>query len=391
MSLTDPACKNAKPKEKPFKLADDKGLFLLVNPNGSKYFRLKYRFDGKEKMLALGVYPETSLRQARDKRSDAREKLAAGIDPGAIIKDKKLAKQITSENQNRLDAGQPILNSFEHITLEWLNSVAHLVTDITHKKKIRRFEKYVFPLIGGIAIDKVNSPHIQSLIKPIVAKNTLETAHRVRGEIACVFSYAIAHGLALHDPAQAIARQIPAQKVKHHAALIEPKDVGQLLRDIFNYQGTFVVQCAFRLPPYLFQRPGEIRQMEWKDIDLDTKEWRYLVTKRNIQHIVPLSTQAVAILKEIHPLTGTSRYVFPSSRGNGRPMSDGTIRTALRALGYDKDIMSAHGFRTTASTLLNEQGWSPDAIERQLSHMEQNENCDQHVKKKATGLVQVNP
>ncbi|MDP2393247.1 MAG: Arm DNA-binding domain-containing protein [Methylococcaceae bacterium] len=184
----------------PFKLADDKGLFLLVNPNGSKYFRLKYRFDGKEKMLALGVYPETSLKQARDKRSDAREKLTAGIDPWAIIKDKKLAKQITSENQNRLDAGQPILKSFEHITLEWLNSAAHLVTDITHKKKIRRFEKYVFPLIGGIAIDKVNSPHIHSLIKPIVAKNTLETAYRVRGEIACVFSYAIAHGLAIRDP-----------------------------------------------------------------------------------------------------------------------------------------------------------------------------------------------
>lgn len=277
------------------------------------------------------------------------------------------------ENKNRIDAGLPILNSFEHVTRDWLASVAHLVRDITQQKKIKRFEQYVFPAIGGLAINEINSPHIQSLIKPIVSQNKLETAHRVRGDIACVFSYAIAHGLAINDPAQAIAKQIPAQNVKHHAAIIDPKDVAQLLRDIFNYQGTFVVQCALKLSPFLFQRPGEIRQMEWKDIHLDAKEWRYLVTKKDIQHIVPLSTQAVDILKEIHPLTGTGRYVFPSSRGDGRPMSDGTIRTALKALGYDKEVMTAHGFRTTASTLLNEQGWTPDAIERQLSHMEQNE------------------
>jgi integrase len=179
----------------------------------------------------------------------------------------------------------------------------------------------------------------------------------------------IAHGFTDYDPAQAVGAQIPAQKVTHNAAITDPKEVGQLLRDISHYQGTFVVQTALRLSPYLFRRPGEIRQMEWKDIDLTAREWRYFVTKTEVQHIVPLSRQAVEILEAIKPLTGVGQYVFPSSRGDGRPMSDGTVRTALKTLGYEKDVMSAHGFRTTASTLLNEQGWSSDAIERQLCHM----------------------
>jgi integrase len=235
------------------------------------------------------------------------------------------------------------------------------------RKKIRRFEAHVFPVIGNMPVKDIKSPDIQSLVKPLFTR--LETAHRVHSEISAVFSYAIAHGLTDYDPAQAVAAQIPAQKVKHRAALTEPKEVAQLLRDIYSYQGTFVVKCALRLSPLLFQRPGEIRQMEWKDIDLTAKEWRYFVTKTEVLHIVPLSTQAVAILEEIKPLTGSVRYVFPSSRGDGRPMSDGTIITALKTLGYDSDVMTAHGFRTTASTLLNEQGWSPDAIERQLCHM----------------------
>ncbi|MGZ8236550.1 MAG: tyrosine-type recombinase/integrase [Methylobacter sp.] len=250
---------------------------------------------------------------------------------------------------------------------EWLASIAHTVRDITHNKKIRRFEAHVFPVIGSVGIGAIKSPDIFSLVKPLF--NKLETAHRVHSEISAVYSYAIAHGYTDYDPAQAVAAQLPAQKVKHRAALTEPKDVGQLLRDIGNYQGTFTVQCAFRLSPLLFQRPGEIRKMKWADVDLIAKEWRYFVTKTEVLHIVPLSTQAAAILEEIKPFTGSSQYVFPSIRGDGRPMSDNTIRTALKTLGYDSDTMTAHGFRTTASTLLNEQGWSPDAIERQLCHM----------------------
>jgi integrase len=360
---------NAKYGDKDYRLTDGGGLYLLVKTNGAKWWRFDYSIEGKRKTLSLGVYPVTGLADARRKAEEARKQISNGTDPSNTRKEAKAIKQLVAENESRLDAGLPILNSFEHIAREWLVSIAHTVRDITHQKKIRRFELYVFPVIGGMAIDEIKSPDIYSLIKPIISNNKLETAHRVHSEISAAFNYAIAHGFTDYDPAQAVAAQIPTQKVKHRAALTEPKDVAQLLRDIYSYQGTFVVQSALKLSPLLFQRPGEIRQMEWKDVDLDAKEWRYFVTKTEVQHIVPLSTQAVTMLEEIKPLTGDEQYVFPSIRADGRPMSNGTIIAALKTLGYDSDIMTAHGFRTKASTLLNEQGWSPDAIERQLCHM----------------------
>ncbi|MGR8930213.1 MAG: tyrosine-type recombinase/integrase [Gammaproteobacteria bacterium] len=279
------------------------------------------------------------------------------------------SKNQADEDQARLNAGLPIVNSFEYACREWLASTAHKTHDVTQQKKLRRFELYVFPAICSRPISEVKSPEVFDIVKPLIAKNQLETAHRVRSEISPAFAYTIAHGYTDYDPAQPIAAQIPGQKVKHNAAITEPREVAQLLQDIYCYEGTFVVKTALRLSPLLFQRPGEIRQMEWKDVDLAAKEWRYFVTKTEVQHIVPLSEQAAKLLESIQPLTGSGRYVFPSSRGDGRPMSDGTIRTALKTLGYESDVKSAHGFRTTASTLLNEQGWSPDAIERQLCHM----------------------
>lgn len=359
----------AKPNEKDYSINDGGGLSLFVGKTGTKLWRFVYTFTGKRKKLAFGAYPNVSLEAARRKAEEARENIANDIDPSAIRKAAKDARLQTAENEKRINAGLPVINSFEHVSREWLSATGHKVRDITQQKKIRRFELYVFPLIGSKPIAEIKSPDVFSIIKPLIAKNQLETAHRVNSEISAAYAYAIAHGFTDYDPAQPVAKQIPAQKVKHNAAVTEPKQVAQLLRDIFHYQGTFVVQCALRLSPYLFQRPGEIRQMEWKDIDLVAKEWRYFVTKTEVQHIVPLSNQAVTILEEIQPLTGSGRYVFPSSRGDDRPMSDDTVRTALKTLGYDSDVMSAHGFRTTASTLLNEQGWSPDAIERQLCHM----------------------
>jgi len=277
--LTDPTIKNAKPDVKDKRLNDGGGLYLLIKPNGAKWWRFDYSFEGKRKTLSLGVYPATGLADARRKAEEARTNIANGTDPSNTRKTTKVAKQLAIENEKRLDAGLPIINSFEHVAREWLNSISHIVRDITHQKKIRRFELYVFPCIGGKAISEIKSPDIYSLIKPIIVDNKLETAHRLHSEISAAFSYAIAHGFIDYDPAQAVAAQIPAQKVKHRAALTEPKDVALLLRDIYNYQGTFVVQCALRLSPMLFQRPGEIRQMEWKDIDLEAKEWRYFVTK----------------------------------------------------------------------------------------------------------------
>lgn len=365
--LTDVAIRNTKPADKDNRLNDGSGLYLLVKPNGAKWWRFDYTIESRRKTLSVGVYPATGLADARRKVEDARNQISNGIDPSDTRKKIKANQQLAAENGKRFDNGLPMLNSFEYVAREWFTSIAHTVNNTTHQKKIRRFEAHVFPVIGGMALSEIKSPAIYSLIKPLAGK--LETAHRVHSEISAIYGYAIAHGLTDYDPAQAVAKQIPAKKVKHRAALTEPKDVAQLLRDIYNYQGTFIVECAFRLTPLLFQRPGEIRQMEWKDIDLDAKEWRYLVTKTDVQHIVPLSTQAIAILEDVKPLTGGGRYVFPSSRGDGRPMSENTISIALKTLGYDGNVMTAHGFRTTASTLLNEQGWSPDAIERQLCHM----------------------
>lgn len=365
----DVVYRSAKPQEKDYSINDGGGLSLLVKKDGAKWWRFIYRFDGRQNRLSMGVYPATTLEMARRRSEEAREQLAGGINPSDLRNAAKATKKQQVEQDMRIDAGLPIINSFEHVCREWLDSLAHGVRGITLQKKKRRFELYVFPVIGSMPIADIKAPDIFAIIKPLIAKSQLETAHRLNSEISAAYAYAIAHGFTDYDPAQPVAKQIPAQKVKHNAAITEPKQVAQLLRDISCYQGTFVVQCALRLSPYLFQRPGEIRQMKWADVDLDAKEWRYFVTKTEVQHIVPLSTQAVAILEEIKPLTGHGQYIFPSSRGDGRPMSDGTVRTALKTLGYESDVMSAHGFRTTASTLLNEQGWSPDAIERQLCHM----------------------
>ena len=358
----------AKAKEKDFSINDGGGLFLFVGASGSKLWRFVYQFEGKREKIAFGAYPDTSLEHARRKAEEARMQIANNINPSQLRKQVKSVKLNAKLNENRINDGLPILGSFADVSHQWLNSVSHLTKATTAKRKKSRIERYAFPILGNKPINEIKSSEVLAILKPIIDKLQLETAHRLHGEISSIFAYGIIHNYTDYDPAQPVAKQIPAQKVKHRAALIDPKQVAQLLRDISNYQGTFVVQSAFRLSPMLFQRPGEIRQMLWDDIDLETQEWRPLVSKTDFHHIVPLSTQALGILEAIQPLTGSGQYVLPSIRGNGRPMSDGTIIAALKSLGYDSDVMTAHGFRTTASTLLNEQGWSPDAIERQLAH-----------------------
>jgi integrase len=364
----DAVYRAAKFKEKDYTINDGEGLVLLVKSIGVKSWRFIYRFSSKQNRLSFGAYPSTTLEAARRKAEKAREQIASDIDPSEVIKQaKQLISAKTEQVQRRAD-GLPIIDSFADIAWQWLGSMEHLTNPTTQLKKTSRLERLAFPTLGDIAINTIKSSDILATLKPLIEKKQLSTAHRLHGEISAIFAYGIVHNFIDYDPAQPVARQIPAQKIKHRAAIIDPNQVGQLLRDIYNYRGTFVVKLAFRLSPLVFQRPGEVRQLLWEDIDLEAHEWRPYISKTDFHHIVPLSTQALAILEEIRPLTGNGQYVFPSSRGDGRPMSDNTIRSALQSLGYDSDVMTAHGFRTTASTLLNEQGWSPDAIERQLAH-----------------------
>lgn len=364
----DTVYRAAKPKDKEYSIKDGGGLELVVKIDGAKRWLFRYRIDGKQTKVGFGIYPQTTLESARRKAEECRQQIAEGIDPGVIRRQEKAQKTIAMLDDARQRAGLPIAGSFADLAKLWLSSIEHLTNATTHIKKTSRIERLALPLLGDRPIQAIKSADVLSVLQPLIDKRQLETAHRLHGEISSIFAYAIVHNFAEYDPAQPVAKQIPAQKARHRAAIIDPKQVGQLLRDLYAYQGTFTVQMALRLSPLVFQRPGEIRQMLWADVDLPAGEWRPYISKTDFHHIVPLSKQAIEILQAMMPLSGSGQYVFPSSRGDGRPMSDNTIRTALITMGYDATIQTAHGFRTMASTLLNEQGWSPDAIERQLAH-----------------------
>ena len=354
--LSDPTCKNAKPKDKNYRLADEKGLYLEVRPNGSKYLRMKYRYGGKEKLLALGVYPETSLKEARAKRDEARKQLEQGIDPGENRKAMKAAQTADGE-------------TFEVIAREWFLKFQPTWAASHADKIITRLEKVVFPWLGVKPIATINAPEILAVIRRIEGRGALDTAHRALQNCGQVFRYAVATGRAERDPSSDLRGALPPCKREHFPALIEPKAVGELLRAIDGFQGTFTVQCALRLSPLLFVRPGELRQAEWKDIDLDAAEWRYVTSKTKTEHLVPLASQAVAILRELHSLTGQGRHVFPG-RDPHKAMSEAAVNAALERMGYDtKREVTGHGFRAMARTMLHETlGFPAEVIEHQLAH-----------------------
>lgn len=362
MALTDMQVKKAKSTEKPQKLSDGGGLYLLVQPSGAKYWRLKYRYLGVEKVLAFGVYPDISLLDARKQRDEARKLLANDIDPSAVKKVRKATNTALAEN------------SFELVAREWHTKNLHNWKQSNADKLINLLQNDIFPWLGKRPIGEIAAPELLQTIRRIESRGVLETAHRARSLCGQIFRYAVATGRAQHDPASDLRGALPAVKHKHHSSITEPKLIGQLLRDIDGYSGTYIVKCALRLSPLVFLRPGELRQAEWTEIDLDKAEWRIPADrmKMNTVHIVPLATQAVVILRELHPLTGDGKYVFPATYTTTRPMSENTIRVALRRLGYTSDDMTPHGFRSMASTLLNEQGFNRDAIERQLAHAERN-------------------
>jgi integrase len=356
--LTDMKVQKAKSKDKPISLFDGGGLYLLISPSGGKLWRFKYRFNNKEKKLALGSYPEISLQDARQRREDARRLLANDVDPDAVRKAQKQAK--TEETE-----------TFEVIAREWHTKFTPTWTPGHATTIMSRLERDLFPWIGKRPINGVKAPELLAVIRRVESRGALESAHRIRTIAGQVFRYAVATGRAERDPAADLKGALPQPGEKHHAAITDPKEVAPLLRALDDYQGYFIVKCALRLAPMFFVRPGELRHAEWSEIDLDESVWNIPASKMKMKqaHIVPLCRQAVEILTELKELTGSSKYVFPSGRSFARPMSNNAVNAALRRMGYDRETMTGHGFRAMARTILDEiLHVRPDYIEHQLAH-----------------------
>ncbi len=358
--LTEVAVKNAKGKDRVYKLADGAGMYLEVLPNGPKYWRLKYRFGGKEKRLALGVYPQVSLKEARSKRLEARKRLAEGIDPSNQRRQDKLARQVGAET------------SFRAVALEWYAKEKPHWSDSHSTRALWLLEKNLFPWVGNRPINEITPQELLATLKRTEIRGTLETANRAKQVAGQVFRYAVATGRAERDCSQDLKGALATPKKRHFAAITDPKEVKKLLLAMDEYRGTVVTKTALLLSPLLFCRPGELRQLEWSEIDLENQVIEIPLIKmktREQAHLIPLSTQALKLLRELQPITGYGKYVFPSARGGSRPLSENGVRTALRTLGYGNDTMTPHGFRAMARTILDEVlGYRVDWIEHQLAH-----------------------
>ena len=363
MPLVDTRIRSLKYPGKPTKYSDGGGLHLYLSASGKKLWRMTYYFERKEKLLSFGEYPIISLEKAREKRMEAKQLLADGIDPGA---QKKAAKEARRSEVN---------DTFRNIALEWHDT---RTADFTEKHRgtvMYRLEKYIFPLIGNEHVAGMEAPDILAVIRPIEHAGQNETARRLLQIISQVYRYAVITGRAKRNPASDLHGALRPRKVTHRAAITEPAKVGQLLRDCDNYKGYFPIVCALRLAPLVFVRPTELRAAEWGEFNLDGQEWRIPAVRMKMKqlHIVPLSRQAIQILEDLKAFSGNGKYLFPSTRTETRPLSDATLLNALRRMGYAKDEMCTHGFRSIASTLLNELGYNRDWIERQLAHSERND------------------
>lgn len=359
--LTAMEIEKAKPGTKPKYLFDGKGLFLLVTPNGGKWWRFKYRYANKQKLLSFGTYPEITLAEARQRRDESRKLLANGVDPYANRKAVKSAKD------------EALANSFEVIAREWHEDQNNKWSEDHAITIMARLEKDIFPWLGKKPLLEVTAKDLKSILDRVRSRGVIETARRVRTIVGQVFTYAISTDRANYDVAAGLKGYLPSsyKTKKHMAAVTDPKELGPLLRAIDGYQGGFVAKCALRLAPLLFVRPGELRHAEWSEIDLEAGEWNIPAAKMKMRqpHLVPLSSQAIEILRDIKPLTDHSKYVFPSTRTNTRCMSDNTINAAFRRMGFDGETVTGHGFRATARTILDEVlQVRVDYIEHQLAH-----------------------
>lgn len=359
MVLTDIAIRNAKPASKPYKRGDSGGLYLLITPTGGKLWRLKFRVAGKEKLLSLGAWPDISLAVARTKRDEARTSLAAGADPA---REKQQAK-----HRAKVAAG----DTFGEIGQEYIDKRKREGMADSTAGKAEFYLSRLTPNLGRLPISDITAPDLLAVLRIHEKAGKHETTNRLLQLASRIFRYAVATARLTSDPTRDLRGALTTPKTKHYAAIIEPKRVGELLRAIDGYQGMGIAKLALQLAPHVFVRPGELRHAEWAEIDLEASLWIIPAEKMKMRkpHRVPLSNQAIAVLKEVHTFTGPSGYVFPSVRTHSRPMSENTVNAALRRLGYGSDEMTGHGFRAMASTLLNESGkWSPDAIERALAH-----------------------
>jgi integrase len=360
MKLTDTAIRNARPGDRPRKLFDGDGLYLFLSTTGHRAWRFKYYIDGREKHLHFGRYPEISLKAARERRLEARRALETGNDPGVILQAERAARSAT----------------FEALAMEWLGMQRHKLTLKTYENKRDRFVDFVFPYLGKRPIDSIKPLDVLDVLKRIEERGRHETAHRVRSECGNVFRYAVVTGRAERDATVDLRGAIAAVVRRNRPAILDPARIGELMRAIAGYRGDVSTEFALKLLPLTFVRPGELRLAEWPEFNLKSAEWRIPAARMKMRelHVFPLSIQAPALLKDLHVLTGSGRLVFPSIRSRDRAISDNTLNAALRRLGFGGDEMVAHGFRSMASTCLNEQGWHPDLIELQLAHAERNES-----------------
>lgn len=359
MPLTDTAIRKTKPSATVQKLRDGGGLYLLLRPDGGRWWRWDYRrpVTGKRNTLSLGTYPDVSLFTARERHAAARRLLAEGIDPGAQRKAQKLATL------------ELVSNTFEAVANEHLALRAKKLSAGSAKRERRLIEKDLAPWIGHLPIASITAKDVLEALRKIESRGAVETAHRARLLASQVFRYAIASGRAERNPADDVKGALSAPNARHFASMIEPAQIAGLLRALHGYQGSPEVVAALQLAPLVFVRPGELRTARWADINLDAAEWRFSASKTGQPHVVPLARQSVAVLRGLHPLTGRGEFVFPGVRGRGRPMSENTVNAALRRLGYDSDTMTGHGFRAMARTVLDEVlGFRPDYIEHQLAH-----------------------
>lgn len=365
--LTDKAIRALAPRAKLYRVTDADGLCLEIapagprSPTGAKLWRYRYRFAGKPRMLALGEWPDVGLADARERRNAARKLLAQGRDPGAARKADKVRAVLSAAN------------TFGAVRAEWMASHGAKLAEVTRMKAEWLFE--LASALDARPLAEITPPEVLAVLRTVEKGGRHETARRVKQRIGQVFRYAIATGRAERDPTPDLRGALTPPVTKSRAAVTDPAAIGDLLRALEAYNGQPATAAALKLAPLLFARPGNLRAMEWAELDLDAAEWRIPAGKMKMReaHVVPLSTQAVAILRALQPLTGRGRYCFPSLRTADRPMSENTVNGALRRLGFDKDTMTGHGFRAMASTRLNELGWAPDVIERQLAHAERNE------------------